>query len=60
VEPEQDPAIQGFINQRTQNPGNYNLNDRNCATTVHDVLGAGGVNTPQTILPLTLFENLKQ
>lgn len=58
--PAQDQAIQDFINQRTQNPGNYDLNDRNCTTTVRDALGAGGVNTPETILPRTIFDNLQQ
>jgi RHS repeat-associated protein len=58
--PAQDLAIQDFINQRTQNPGNYDLNDRNCTTTVRDALGTGGVNTPETIFPKTLFENLQQ
>ncbi len=58
--PAQDQAIQDFINQRTQNPGSYDLNDRNCTTTVRDALGAGEVNTPHTILPRTLFDNLRQ
>ena len=56
----QDQAVQDFIDQRTQNPGNYDLNDRNCATTVHDALNAGGINTPETILPEVLFNNLQQ
>ena len=58
--PVQDQAIQDFINRRKQNPGDYDLNDRNCATTVHDALGAGGINTPNTIFPYTLFDNLDQ
>ena len=58
--PAQDKAIQDFIYARRFFPGNYDLNDRNCATTVRDALGAGGVNTPETILPKTLFENLQQ
>ena len=37
--PEQDKLVQDFINQRIQNPGNYNLYGRNCATTVIDALG---------------------
>lgn len=58
--PAQDRAIQSVINQRTQNPGNYDLNDRNCTTTVRDALSAGGVNTQETILPRTLFDNLQR
>jgi RHS repeat-associated protein len=58
--PAQDQAIQDFINRRIQNPGDYDLNDRNCATTVHDALAAAGINTPDTIYPRTLFKNLNQ
>ncbi|MDC0948162.1 hypothetical protein OAS86_02300, partial [Gammaproteobacteria bacterium] len=58
--PAQDRTIQYFINQRTQTPGSYDLNDRNCTTTVRDALGAGGVNAPDTILPRTLFSNLQR
>lgn len=58
--PQQDQAVQNFINQRINNPGNYDVNDRNCATTVHDALGAGGVNTPETIFPKILINNLQQ
>jgi RHS repeat-associated protein len=58
--PAQDQAIQNFIKQRTQNPGNYDLNNRNCATTVRDALSAGGIDTEETILPRALFKNLQQ
>ncbi len=58
--PAQDKAIQDFMNDRTQNPGNYNLDQRNCTTTVRDALKAGGVNTPTTILPKILMRNLQQ
>jgi RHS repeat-associated protein len=54
----QDQAIQDFINQRTRNPGNYDLNDRNCSTAVRDALNAGGIDTPLMMRPRTLFENL--
>ena len=57
--PEQDRAIQNFINDRTRNPGNYDLNDRNCATTVRDALGAGGISTPSTIYPREIMQDLK-
>ena len=58
--PAQDNAIQDFINARKRNPGKYDLNDRNCATTVRDALGAGGVNTPATIYPRDLMRNLQK
>ena len=54
----QDRAIQDFIDGRVRNPGTYDLNDRNCSTTVRDALTAGGIDTPQTIRPRTLIENL--
>lgn len=58
--PAQDKAIQDFINDRTRNPGNYDLNDRNCATTVRDALGSGGINTPSTIYPKDLMRDLQR
>lgn len=58
--PGQDKAIQDFINARAHNPGNYDLNDRNCTTTVRDALGAGGINTPVTIYPRDLMQNLQR
>ena len=58
--PAQDKAMQNFINFLRQNPGMYDLNDRNCATTVRDILRAGGINTPATILPRALMNNLEQ
>ncbi len=57
--PAQDEAIQDFINTRKRNPGKYDLNDRNCATTVRDALGSGGINTPATIYPRNLMRNLQ-
>jgi RHS repeat-associated protein len=58
--PEVDRAVQDFINNRTANPGRFDLNDRNCATTVRDALAAGGIPTPQTIYPRDLMQNLQQ
>lgn len=55
----QDKAMQDFIAARRNNPGIYDLNDRNCATTVRDVLRAGGVNTSETIFPKILMRNLQ-
>ncbi len=58
--PAQDKAIQDFIDARQRNPGIYDLNDRNCTTTVHDALNAGGINTPDTIYPNNLMNFLQQ
>jgi RHS repeat-associated protein len=57
--PEQDQAIQDFIDRRIQNPGSYDLYDRNCATIAIDALGSGGVYTPDAILPEALMNNLE-
>lgn len=57
--PAQDQAMQNLINQTTQNPGNYNLYDRNCSTLVQDVLNAGGTHCPETNRPRTLMDNLQ-
>lgn len=58
--PEQDKAMQDFINARTRNPGNYDLNDRNCTATVRDALGTAGVNTPDSIYPRDLMRYLQR
>lgn len=58
--PAQDKAIQDYINSRIVNPGNYDLNDRNCTTTVRDALGAAGINTPATIYPKELMRDLQR
>jgi uncharacterized protein RhaS with RHS repeats len=57
--PAQDQAVQQIINQRTANPGNYVVNQRNCTTTVIQALQAAGINCPQTIYPRTLMRNLR-
>lgn len=56
----QDRAIQDAITRRTLNPGNYDLNERNCATIVGEALGAGGISTPVTILPRSLMNDLER
>jgi len=58
--PSQDRSIQEYITRRTANPGIYDLNDRNCTTTVREALRAGGVNTPDTIFPHVLLDHLKR
>ncbi|HEY1525241.1 MAG TPA: RHS repeat-associated core domain-containing protein [Candidatus Angelobacter sp.] len=58
--PEQDKAMQKVIDDRTKNPGKYNLYGRNCAKFVEDVLRAGGLkDVPDTKYPEDLFNNLK-
>jgi len=58
--PEQDKAIQDSIDKLTQYPGNYDINGRNCATTAIDSLRAGDVNTPATLFPGILMNNLQK
>jgi hypothetical protein len=57
--PKQDKAIQDYLDMKTKNPGNYNTYRKNCATTVHDALKAGNINSPDTMWPRTLFKGLK-
>jgi RHS repeat-associated protein len=56
--PEQDAAIQAFIERARQNPGTYRLGGRNCGTFVQEALAAGGIPTPGTIFPNRLGRNL--
>ena len=58
--PEQDKAMQDFINESIQNPGAYNLYSRNCALFVEDVLRAGGFNGPETIQPYVLIREVQK
>jgi hypothetical protein len=49
--PEQDQAVQNYINSRASNPGDYNLYDRNCAGFVAGGLRAGGLAVPSDATP---------
>ncbi len=57
--PQQDQAIQAYINSRIQNPGIYNLFGRNCTSFVRGALAAGGIDTPWSTGPSTLFFDLQ-
>ena len=54
--PAQDAAILNYLNNLKQNPGSYNLYNNNCTTQAGNALSAGGINPPQTNVPL-LFIN---
>jgi RHS repeat-associated protein len=56
--PAQDQAMLNYINNRTNNPGYYDLAGRNCGQFGRDVLNAGGVKTPWTPFPRELLNNL--
>jgi RHS repeat-associated protein len=58
--PAQDRAVLAFINARWKTPGDYNLYFRNCVTNVRNALKAGGIETPETMLPRVLMHNLQQ
>jgi RHS repeat-associated protein len=44
--PQQDAAVQKFINNRMRNPGMYNLYQRQCTDFVKDALRAAGIPVP--------------
>jgi RHS repeat-associated protein len=56
--PQQDAAIQAFIDRARQNPGTYTLGGRNCGTFVRDALAAGNIPTRETIRPNILWADL--
>ena len=58
--PAQDKEIQDYINSKISNPGSYRISGPNCATTVHDALGAGGVGSTDTMWPRDLMKDLKK
>jgi hypothetical protein len=47
--PEQDAAVQAYMDARRTNPGNYNLLNRQCTDYVSGALRAGNVKIPSTI-----------
>lgn len=58
--PAQDEAMQAIITQALGQPRTYRLYSRNCARFVEEVLRAGGLQVPNTILPRQLFQQLQQ
>lgn len=58
--PEQDRNVQQCIDTRTQQQQDYSLYNNNCTQFARQCLGAAGINTPNTIFPRTLFNNLQQ
>ncbi len=58
--PDQDLEMLKAIIDKLNDLGDYNLYSDNCATTVRDILQAGGIDTPETILPRKLMKNLQE
>ena len=56
--PQQDQAMQQFIDQMRQNPGAYNVYSRNCTFLVKHLLELAGQNPPDTMWPHDLFASL--
>jgi len=51
TDPEQDRAVQSYIDSRQNNPGSYNLYDRNCTDFTAGALRAGGISVPSDSTP---------
>ena len=51
VSAEQAAKAQAFVDQRTSNPGNYHLTQRNCSEFGEDTLKAAGVGAPTAAVP---------
>ncbi len=60
--PQQDQIMQKIIDEAMGNPDGrtYNLYGRNCATFVEDVLRAGGLQVPYTMLPKLLMDEIQK
>ncbi len=58
--PAQDRAMQAIITRALGQPRTYNLFSRNCAIFVEEVLRAGGLQIPNTILPRRLMRQLQE
>lgn len=58
--PAQDKAMRTFLDKVTKNPGNYDLDNRNCVSNVRGVLGAAGIATPNTIYAREFMGGLGQ
>ena len=58
--PLQDEQLQQCIDTRARQQQDYNLYSNNCTIFVRECLAAAVVSTPPTILPRTLFDDLKK
>jgi RHS repeat-associated protein len=58
--PAQDAAMQQYIDNRTQQPGFFQLTTRNCAQFAADALRAGGLAVPYDVLPGSLMQDLHE
>jgi hypothetical protein len=56
--PEQDAAVQHYIDSQRVNPGNYNLYSRNCGDFVRNGMRAGSIAPPSDQTPQTLDDDL--
>jgi RHS repeat-associated protein len=58
--PQQDEAIQDYLDARSKIPGSYNTYGNNCAKTVSDALRAGDINAPDTMWPRDVLRQLQR
>jgi len=58
--PQQDKAVQTYIDQTKAHPGNYNLYNRNCAVFCEGAINAGGMKAPSTMFPNRLYDILNK
>ncbi len=61
--PQQDQQIIDYLNNLRVNPGNYSLvghgGAQQCAIATEHALQAGGISTPDTIIPSALMQSLQ-
>ena len=57
--PSQDAAMHKFLRDRSNNPGLYDLNDRNCTIMVLDGLRAAGIVCPDRIKPRKVIDDIE-
>jgi RHS repeat-associated protein len=58
--PDQDAAIQRYIDSRVADPGLYNLFGRNCVDFVIKALAAGGISENSTMFPHRFIRTLNR
>jgi len=62
--PQQDEAITAYLNNILVHPGNYSLiaagHAQNCAVGVENALRSGGIDPPQTIVPIFFIPDFER
>jgi len=58
--PEQDNAIEDYLDNLSKNPGQYSLHKRNCSIIAARALKAGSIDVTETKYPKQLIEQLSK